>query len=249
MSELHETGHQRSVAFVAHTRDYGRERLLPALAQHGYVAIERIHDRETERLLTGFQPDLVVLPIDPHQRRDLELVRAVSGLCPAPILVLAPGPQPVGFGEILEVGADVCLRETDGPEMLLAQIAAFARRGRVPTEDIGTIVVRDLVLDFDRCQASRAGELIPLTPTEFKVLALLGRNLGKVVGPVEILRSTQGFSYPERQAQDVVKVHIRRIRRKVEAIPEAPNYIVNVRGFGYMLERRSPPAPTLARAA
>ena len=77
-----------------------------------------------------------------------------------------------------------------------------------------------------------------MTPTEFKILAYLARNAGKVVSPVEILRAVQDYTYSEREAQEIVKVYIRRIRRKVESTRLTPNYIVNVRGFGYMLERR-----------
>jgi two-component system KDP operon response regulator KdpE len=100
-------------------------------------------------------------------------------------------------------------------------------------------MVRDLVLDFDRCQAVREEQVIPLTPTEFKILSYLARNAGKVVSPVEILRAVQDYTYSDREAQEIVKVYIRRIRRKIEVEPSEPSYIVNVRGFGYMLERRA----------
>ncbi len=129
--------------------------------------------------------------------------------------------------------------------MFNALLGAMLRRRTAaqaePEEDDGpsTITVRDLVLDFDRCQAVRNGETIPLTPTEFKILAYLAKNAGKVVSPVEILRAVQDYTYSEREAQEIVKVYIRRIRRKVEHDPAEPSYIVNVRGFGYMLERRS----------
>src|SRR5687767_2287644 len=65
---------RNQVAFVTHTRDYRSSDLLPALARHGYTTTERPHDRETERLLTQFDPDLVVLAIDPRQDNDLQLI-------------------------------------------------------------------------------------------------------------------------------------------------------------------------------
>jgi len=137
----------------------------------------------------------------------------------------------------------VCLRDTDGVELLSAQLSALARRKAPAVQDSrddgpSTITVRDLVLDFDRCQAVRDEDAIPLTPTEFKILAYLARNAGKVVSPVEILRAVQDYTYSDREAQEIVKVYIRRIRRKVELDPAEPSYIINVRGFGYMLERR-----------
>ncbi len=244
MADRHEDRTRSAVAFVTHTRDYRSADLLPALARHGFTTTERPHDRDTDRLLAQFDPDLVVLAVDPRHETDLALIRNVARTSTAALLVLAPGPHTNGLGAALEAGADVCLRDTDGPELLGAQLTAFARRNSGPApepveSDTPTLItVRDLALNFDRCQATRDDELIPLTPTEFKILAYLAKNAGKVVSPVEILRAVQDYTYSEREAQEIVKVYIRRIRRKVEADPSEPSYIVNVRGFGYMLERR-----------
>lgn len=244
MPERHDDRFRSAVAFVTHTREYRSSDLLPALARHGFTTTERPHDRETERLLAQFSPDLIVLAVDPRHESDLQLIRNISRSAEAAVLVLAPGPHTNGLGAALDAGADVCLRDTDGPEMIAAQLSALARRKagpavEVPDDSPASITVRDLVLDFDRCQANRDDEVIPLTPTEFKILAFLAKNAGKVVSPVEILRAVQDYTYSEREAQEIVKVYIRRIRRKVEADPSEPSYIVNVRGFGYMLERRA----------
>lgn len=242
MPDRHDDAYRTAVAFVTHTRDYRSADVLPTLARHGYTTTERPHDRETERLLAQFTPDLVVLAIDPRHETDVSLVRTVARVCNASIVVLAPGSQSQGLTAALEAGADVCLRDADGVEMLSAQLAALTRRKAPPQkaepDGPSTLVVRDLVLDFDRCQAVRDEQVIPLTPTEFKILAYLAKNAGKVVSPVEILRAVQDYTYSDREAQEIVKVYIRRIRRKVELDPSEPSYIVNVRGFGYMLERR-----------
>ena len=243
MPDRHDDSYRNSVAFVTHTRDYRSSELLPALARHGFTTTERPHDRETERLLGQFDPDLVVLAIDPRHDDDLALIRSVARISHGTLMVLAPGPHSNGLSLAFEAGADVCLRDTDGPEVLSAQLGALARKkhSQAP-DDVNdgptTITVRDLVLDFDRCQAVRDEELIPLTPTEFRILSFLAKNAGKVVSPVEILRAVQDYTYSEREAQEIVKVYIRRIRRKVEHDPSEPSYIINVRGFGYMLERR-----------
>ena len=245
MAERHDGPFRTAVAFVTHTRDYRSSEVLPALARHGYTTTERPHDRETERLLVQFDPDLVVLAVDPRHEPDIALIRSISRACQASVMVLAPGPHAHGLAQALEAGADVFLRDTDGVEALTAQLGALARRKGTatpaPKEDPGasSITVRDLVLDFDRCQAVRDNQTIPLTPTEFKILAFLAKNAGKVVSPVEILRAVQDYTYSEREAQEIVKVYIRRIRRKIEVEPSEPSYILNVRGFGYMLERRT----------
>ncbi|MGH2633900.1 MAG: response regulator transcription factor [Tepidiformaceae bacterium] len=251
MADRHDDGYRSSVAFVTHTRDYRSSEVLPALARHGFTTTERPHDRETERLLAQFDPDLVVLAIDPRHDDDLGLIRNVSRVTNAAVLVLAPGPHSQGFNYALEAGADVCVRDTDGIEYLTAQLGALTRRksppAQVEPDGPSSITVRDLMLDFDRCQAVRDGETIPLTPTEFKILAYLARNAGKVVSPVEILRAVQDYTYSDREAQEIVKVYIRRIRRKVEFDPAEPSYIINVRGFGYMLERRGDRRATTTR--
>lgn len=241
-----EDNFRSAVAFVTHTREYRSSDVLPALARQGFTTTERPHDRETERLVAQFEPDLVVLALEPRHEQDLAVIRAVARVSSAPVLVLAPGPHTNGLSSALEAGADLCLRDSDGVELFTAQLTALSRRrsqgGRpaeaAPDETASSIVVRDLTLDFNRCQARREDENIPLTPTEFKILAFLAKNAGKVVSPVEILRAVQDYTYSEREAQEIVKVYIRRIRRKVELDPAEPNYIINVRGFGYMLERR-----------
>ncbi len=244
MAERHDDGFKGAIAFVTHTREYRSGEVLPALARHGYTTTERPHDRDTERLVLQFDPDLVVLAVDPRNEADLEIVRNVARSVKGALLVLAPGPLAAGLSAALDAGADVCLRDTDGVEILHAQLSALTRRNGTAqnqtNEDAPSqITVRDLQLDFDRCQAIRDQDVIPLTPTEFKILAFLARNAGKVVSPVDILRNVQDYTYAEREAQDIVKVYIRRIRRKVEFDPSEPSYIVNVRGFGYMLERRT----------
>jgi two-component system KDP operon response regulator KdpE len=212
------------------------------LARNGFTTTERPHDAETERLLGQFNPDLVVLAIDPRNDRDCDLVAKVANRPRTMVLVIGPGSHTAGFADALDAGADVCLRDTDGIEMFSAQVAALGRRlGALSEAEDGpsVITVRDLTLDFDRCQVTRNSENVPLTPTEFKILAYLARNAGKVVSPVEMLRSVQDYAYSDREAQEIVKVYIRRIRRKLELDPAEPDYILNVRGFGYMLERRT----------
>ena len=244
MPDRHDERTRRAVAFVTHTREYRAAEVLPTLARLGYITTERPSDRDTERLLIQLAPDLVVLAVDPRTDADVALIKSIARSSRASVVVLAPGPHTNGMSGALEAGADICLRDTDGAELLGAQLSAILRRQAPGSFDVmdggpANITVRDLGLDFDRCQATRGNDVIPLTPTEFKILAYLARNAGKVISPVEILRAVQDYTYSDREAQEIVKVYIRRIRRKVEFDPSEPNYIVNVRGFGYMLERRA----------
>lgn len=241
MVDIH-SARASAIALVVHTRAYAAGDVLVALARNGCTTTERPHDHETQRLVTALAPDVVVLAVDPARRSDVDLIAALSRTADASaVIVITPEDNPVSYSAALAAGADLCLRDSDGPEVIAAQLTAVLRRFR-PVEpaagDSAVITVRDLALDFDRCQAARNDEVLPLTPTEFKILAHLAKNAGRVISPVDILRAVQEYTYTEREAQEIVKVYIRRIRRKIEHNPADPTYVVNVRGFGYMLEQR-----------
>jgi two-component system KDP operon response regulator KdpE len=232
-----------TIAFVTYNRPYPAGELLATLARFGFATMERPYDPSAVSIMRHVSPTLVILALRMDEP-DQVLLREVRSAVTCPILVLVPEGEQKAQAVALELGADACL--TDGVQdvLLQAQIRALRRHrggGGVGEDEPGASLlrVRDITLDFDRCQASMAGDIIPLTPTEFKILAFLARNAGKVVSPSEILRSIQDYSYSDREAQEIVKVYIRRIRRKIESDASEPDYIVNVRGFGYMLERRS----------
>jgi DNA-binding response OmpR family regulator len=104
----------------------------------------------------------------------------------------------------------------------------------------GYVRVRELQIDLARYEASFGGRRVDLTPTEYRLLRHLALNAGKVVSAADLLKNAQDYSmeWSEQDAQEIVKVHIRHLRHKIEPNPQSPSYILNVRGFGYMLERR-----------
>ena len=151
------------------------------------------------------------------------------------LMGMAPRPHTPGLAAAVEDCADVCGRDTDGVDVLSAQVAALARRSAVTPEvddSPSTITVRDLTLDFDRCQVERDDVKIPLTPTEFKILAFMAKSSGKVASPVEILRAVQDYTYSDRSAPEFVKVYIRLHRRTIDPTPRDPTYTTTGRGFG-----------------
>jgi DNA-binding response OmpR family regulator len=81
------------------------------------------------------------------------------------------------------------------------------------------------------------GVPVKLTASEFRILASLARHPGAVLSSRELMRAAQGYDMPEDEANDIVKVHVRRIRRKIEPDPDHPRYVLNVRGLGYVVPR------------
>jgi DNA-binding response OmpR family regulator len=141
----------------------------------------------------------------------------------------------------LDAGADACLQLDADAMLVVAQVHAVLRRHAQPGEpelgDCGVLQVGDLVVDVDRCEVERGGVFIPLTASEFRIIEHMARNAGRVLRPHEILNAvSREYEYLPREAQEVFKVYVRRIRRKLELSEDDPQYLVNVRGFGYRLE-------------
>ncbi len=99
-------------------------------------------------------------------------------------------------------------------------------------EDV--LQVQDVRLDRERHLVTIGSRPVNLTPTEFKLLACLMENPDQVCSPQQLVRRAQGYEADPWGARAIVRVHIRRLRRKLEPDPMRPRYIINVRGVGYM---------------
>lgn len=98
----------------------------------------------------------------------------------------------------------------------------------------GTTIVGDIQIDKGKHMVTYRGQPVELTPTEFRLLECLVGRVGEVCTPQELVRCAQGYDTDAWGARSIVRVHIRRLRRKLEPDPENPRYILNVRGVGYL---------------
>jgi DNA-binding response OmpR family regulator len=101
-------------------------------------------------------------------------------------------------------------------------------------EDDGATIVGDIQIDRGKHMVTYRGQPVELTPTEFRLLECLVGRVGEVCTPQELVRCAQGYDTDAWGARSIVRVHIRRLRRKLEPDPENPHYILNVRGVGYL---------------
>jgi len=202
--------------------------------------VERPAGEDAVQVVTELEPSLVVLAIDPRRERDIQLSRALSAKTRGAMLALSPVGHPDADAAVLKVGADVCLHDSEVADLFGAQVGALARWARLPEPEpataLGSIVAGGLVVDLDRREVLRNETQIALTPAEFKILRLLAGNAGRVCSIPDLFKEVQGYDAPIFEARELVKVYIRRIRRKIEDDPANPEIIVNVRGFGYLLE-------------
>ena len=94
--------------------------------------------------------------------------------------------------------------------------------------------LRDIELDLQRHVALSQNHPLDLTLTEFKMLAYLMEHTDEVISPRELVAAVQGYQADEHEARAIVRVHIRRLRQKIEPDPDEPIYVLNVRGVGYV---------------
>jgi DNA-binding response OmpR family regulator len=162
--------------------------------------------------------------------------RVTRGLQDVPIMVVMP--READLIPSLDAGADDAVVARVEPAVFMARVRALMRRTQPSGQNNSSMVVRDLRIDFEKYQVLMDGEPVALTPTEFRLLAVLAQQAGRVVDPRALLSAVHQHDYSERDAQNLVKVHIANLRRKLNDSRSANPYILCVRGFGYMLERR-----------
>jgi len=103
-----------------------------------------------------------------------------------------------------------------------------------PEKEGGILIVGDVQIDKGKHLVTYHGQPVDLTPTEFRLLECLIGRVDEVCTPQDLVRCAQGYETDAWGARSIVRVHIRRLRRKLEPDPENPRYILNVRGVGYL---------------
>jgi len=177
---------------------------------------------------------VVVATTDPAAA--VRACRVANGMRDVPLMVVMP--RDGDLIPSLDAGADDAVVSRVEPAVVLARVRALIRRTQPQTHSNNSMTVRDLTIDFEKYQVVLEGRQIALTPTEFRLLAVLAQQAGRVVDPRALLSAVHQHDYSERDAQNLVKVHIANLRRKLNDSRSHNPYILCVRGFGYMLERR-----------
>jgi DNA-binding response OmpR family regulator len=183
-------------------------------------------------------PDLLILA-KRNTQFAVRACHAVRGLKDVPTIAVIPDES--DFVPVMDAGADDAVTASSDSAVLAARVRALLRRARQwhTGQSSGVIAVRDLLIDLDKCEVVLRGRKVALTPTEFRILSVLAEKTGRVVDARSLLSAVHEHDYGDREAQNLVKVHIANLRRKLEDGRDGNPYVLCVRGFGYMLERRS----------
>lgn len=135
----------------------------------------------------------------------------------------------------LELGADDYVTKPFSPREIIARIKAIGRRvAEQPHKQRTQMRVGELTLDTTAHKAKFAGELLELTPTEFKLLTYFAQNHGHTLSRDQLLENVWGTEF--RGSTRMVDIQISHLRDKFELDPKNPQYLRTIRGFGYQLE-------------
>ncbi|MHB8136120.1 MAG: response regulator transcription factor [Anaerolineaceae bacterium] len=181
------------------------------------------------------QPKIVVLDVMMPGMDGWEVVARLRELSTIPIILLTGKTAEADKLRGFSMGVDDYVTKPFSFAELSARIVAVLNRAQRRTGSLDNVIIVDkLVIDLNRREVRLENELLNLTPTEFRLLEILARRHGKAVSEEELTKKIWGQYRSEDST--VLRRYIWSLRNKIEEDPANPQWIVNVRGYGYMLE-------------
>lgn len=181
-------------------------------------------------------PELVILDANMPGLDGFEVCKRIREVSTTPVIMLTARTDETDVVQALGFGADDYITKPFSPRQLVARVKAVLRRAQqfAPSGGDGEdLRASDLTLDLRTRTLTRGEDEIRLTPLEYKILHYLMVNRGRVLTNSAIVEHVWGF--PGAGNEDLVKVHVHRLRQKLERDPQDPQYVRTVPGVGYML--------------
>ena len=204
---------------------------------NGYKPIRALGGMSGMSLCTSHHPDMILLDLGLPDIDGMEVLQRIRGFSNIPIIIISARTQEKEKVEALDKGADDYITKPFGSEELLARIRTALRHSTQlnNNQSVQQVYSRDgLMIDFDKRLVTLEGDDIHLTQIEYKLVSLLARNAGKVLTYDFILKDIWG-PYADTDNQ-ILRVNMANIRRKMEKNPAEPHYIFTEIGVGYRMK-------------
>ena len=208
------------------------------LNNNGYEAMRARTGQEALAMVSSHCPDLIILDLGLPDMDGMELLKNIRSWSGLPIVVVSARSHERDKVAALDAGADDYLTKPFGTAELLARVRTAIRHTRTVSGNSeialqGTYSVGDLVVDFNKHQALVRGENVKLTLSEFRIVSLLAKHAGKVLTYDFIMKELWG---PRAGGDNqILRVNMANIRRKIEDNPAEPKYLFSEVGVGYRI--------------
>ncbi|WP_202574161.1 response regulator transcription factor [Enterococcus faecalis] len=185
--------------------------------------------------LTAFQTtsfDLALLDLGLPDIDGIDLLKILRKRMHLPIIIISARNNEEEKVKALDLGADDYVTKPFGTNELLARIRTALRHQNVQTESLTVVENKDLKIDFEKQLVYKKGQEIHLTKNEYRILALMFRQLGKVVTYQTLMTEVWG---PYSDDSQTLRVNMSNIRKKIESDTLKPEYLITEIGVGYRL--------------
>jgi len=210
-----------------------RELLQVTLEAAGYETLKAANGDEALHIIEAESPDLVVLDILMPGMSGFQVLRQLRETSDTPVIMLSARTDIVDKIESFELGADDYITKPFRLIELTARVAAVLRRTETKTHNVGKTAFNDgrLVIDFTKHQVLVDGKDAELTRKEYALLQEFVLNAGTLLEYQRLLRDVWGAGY--KNEKKLVQAVVRRLRCKIEADLDNPQYILAIEGVGY----------------
>ena len=225
----------QTLLFIEDDRDI-RAALRLALEDEGYKVLESPDGQSGLKTFASENVDLVLLDLRLPDMSGFDVCRELRSKSLVPIIMVTAQTDTHDLVAGLEAGADDYVTKPVVAKELAARIRAALRRTTLLSTSSATIdrfTVRDVEMRSDQGIVLKGGIELPLTKTEHRLLHIFMENANKVLSRDQLLELVWGYEYLGDSR--LVDAHIRRLRLKIEDVPDEPRIIVTVRGMGYRL--------------
>jgi two-component system KDP operon response regulator KdpE len=202
-----------------------------ALESEGFLVIEAETAMRGLADASSRRPDLILLDMGLPDRDGQEFIMDVRAWSDIPIIVLSARIAETEKVSALNAGADDYLTKPFGTAELLARVRAHLRRRLNATGKRAHVKFGSIQVDLESRTVLKEGMQLHLTPIEFKLLGYLIANPGRVLTHRQLLKDIWGPSHT--QDAHYVRVFMGQLRKKIEAIPSRPQFILTESGIGY----------------
>lgn len=203
------------------------------LEREGFNVLTAYDGKEALSVARTENPDLIVLDLMLPEIDGFDVCRTLRKESDVSIIMLTAREDTTDKIIGLEIGADDYVTKPFDAKELVSRIKAVLRRTDKPQANKKMIRIGKLEIDTERRKVTKGGKEITLTSFEFDLLHTIAKNPGRVYSRMQLLDLTQGEAYEAYER--TIDSHIKNLRKKIEANPEKPKYIITVYGVGYKM--------------